>query len=161
MSPKIDINDLGVDTEFLRKMQEQAGIVPSGGQPEQPEQPVDATAAMVVGQPAPAWALKQSYENRMVVGGAEARYAMFPDEYEGDRPSIFERGAKGITLGLASMAPASLTVIGGILEFLSTSDAGENVAEFGLSMEEWLNDHLAVDNPNLVDHDFVGVGSLT
>ena len=109
------------------------------------------------------WATQQAASGRMQVGGPEARMAMFPDEFTDkadDKPNIIERGARGIAMGIASMIPASMTVAGGVIEFLGADELGAGVAEAGLGVDEWLQDHVAVENPQFADHLFMGIGSM-
>jgi len=100
---------------------------------------------------------------RLIIGGPDARMAMFPDEFAKkpeDRPNYFERGARGIATGIAQMIPSSMILAGGVLDFLGADEAGQQLAETGISWEQWLNEHVAVENPKFFDHLANGVGSM-
>ncbi len=113
----------------------------------------------------PAWVLKQAAaaSNRLIIGGRDSRYAAMPDMTITDpkeKMNLFERGARGIATGFAGMIPASMTMIGGIVDWAGADDAGEAITGAGLSMQEWLDEHVAVENPTFYDHLMGGIGSM-
>jgi hypothetical protein len=95
---------------------EQVGLLPGQKKDERPSFAPQAQTSET-----PAWALQQAFAMPTYIGGEGARMAMFPDEYaetEDDRPNILERGLRDIGYGLSSLAPASMSVLGGVTEFL-------------------------------------------
>lgn len=113
--------------------------------------------------PLPPDLLQKAQAGRFSVGGPAARMAMFPDEFKGsgeDKPNIVERGVRGIMAGIADMAPATVALAGGVLDFMGADEAGAKLGQQSLDLTSWLNDHLAVENPTLFDHAARGFGSM-
>jgi hypothetical protein len=140
---------------------EQVGLLPGQKKDEQPSFAPQAQTSET-----PAWALQQAFAMPTYIGGEGARMAMFPDEYaetEDDRPNILERGLRDIGYGLSSLAPASMSVLGGVTEFLplgSAADAAGNaLAQKGIELDKWLIENVAVENPTLADHIVTGLAN--
>jgi hypothetical protein len=140
---------------------EQVGLLPGQKKDERPSFAPQAQTSET-----PAWALQQAFAMPTYIGGEGARMAMFPDEYaetEDDRPNILERGLRDIGYGLSSLAPASMSVLGGVTEFLplgSAADAAGNaLAQKGIELDKWLIENVAVENPTLADHIVTGLAN--
>ena len=124
------------------------------------QQPSSADTGWV---PLPPNLLQKAQVGRFSVGGPAARMAMFPDEFKGsgeDKPNIVMRGIMGITAGIADMAPSTMALAAGVIDFLGADEAGAALGQQALDVSSWLNDHLAVENPTLYDHAMRGVGSM-
>lgn len=106
--------------------------------------------------------------NRTIAGSGsvitpDSRMAMFPDEYvdeNTDRIGAFERGYRSFASGFMSSIPGAMTQIGGIIDYLGADSAGEALTEQGMEWNEWINDHVAVENPTLANQIASGFGSL-
>ena len=154
------------DEDVLKRLRQASGA--PGANAPQPQAPPSAGPAATAGPPPiddeTARRLRMtSARNNQIIGGSDAHVAMFPERYAEDpveKLSIWERASKGVALGYAQMVPASMTVAGGILEFAGAEEAGGKLAEKGLDLQEWLEGHLAVENPTLADHFFTGAGSV-
>ena len=148
-----------LDPEISKRLLAQAGV-----------QAVDDTAELPMAQQEPALPddvsrrlRAQAFSNRIFVGGKDAKMAMYPHEFTDkseEMPNIWERGFRGIAHGVAAMVPASMTLAGGIIEFMGFDEAGADVAEAGLSVDQWLQENVAVENPQFADHLFMGIGSM-
>lgn len=151
-----------LDPEISKRLLAQAGVHAAGDTVEPQGGPV--------GQQGPALPddvsrrlRAQAFSNRIFVGGKDAKMAMYPHEFTDkpeEMPNIWERGFRGIAHGVAAMVPASMTLAGGIIEFMGFDEAGADVAEAGLSVDQWLQENVAVENPQFADHLFMGIGSM-
>lgn len=113
-------------------------------------------------QPSPA-ALLYAHRQAWRMGGDDARMAEFPERFavdDEDKLNVWERGARGIASGFASVIPASMTLAGGIVDFMGADQAGQGLAQKGIDLQAWLNENVAVENPQFFDHLMSGVGSM-
>ena len=120
-----------------------------------PSNPWDAPSQVI-----PAWASKQIHANQLFLGGDDAKLAMFTDIKAEDAPGIWERGARGIAMGVSQAIPASLSIAGGILDFMGAEELGQQAVDTGITIDQWLQEHVAVENPKFLDHLFSGIGSM-
>ena len=68
-------------------------------------------------------------------------------------------GAKQIAHGFSSIVPATATVLGGLADRLGV-DQGQDLAQWGNEAQQFLDDHLAVTDPNFYHHLMGGIGSM-
>ena len=123
----------------------------------------------------PAIAPEQMQRYRMIAAANQGGRTFMPGyqaptlEAEDEGDGFFDRyvtgGAKQLVHGLISTIPQSMIVLGSLVDAAADAIAGQDVdadfmAESGISFQNWLDDNVAVENPEFYHHLMGGIGSM-